>query len=234
MSFTPAKTVTSSQPGVHKNLGKVVTKHLLHQSRKPILAHNQAQFDKAYQWWQAKGQGKVILDSACGTGESSRWLAENYPDAMVIGLDQSAKRLSHSDNTQLSDNCLLLRCECTDFWRLAKRAQWQFGKHTLFYPNPWPKPQHLQRRWHGNPSFIALLAISQSIELRTNWHIYAEEFYQALLVAQSLQQDPAQDLVCTIPTLPSPILNEYRPSFTITAFERKYHISGHKLWQVSC
>jgi len=220
MSFTPAKPITSSQEVVHVNLVKTVRCHMSETCQRPIAAHNQLAFDTAYQWWQSRGAGKVILDSACGAGESTRYLANTYPDHCVIGLDQSQKRLSHNDNKNLPDNCILLRCECMDFWKLADNAQWFFDLHTLYYPNPYPKPKHLQRRWHGEAAFKHLIAISQNIELRSNWKIYVEEFYIALTLAcQSYG---------TIR------FNEYFPEYAITAFERKYLQSQHSLWQVSC
>ncbi len=222
MSFTPAKRITSSQQGPHKNLEKVVVKHLQTQSKKPIAQHTQNAFDELYKQWERHGRPPIILDSACGTGESSRYLAKTHPNHWVIGIDQSEKRLLNSANNLLPENCQLIRSECTDFWRLAELAQWQFALHTLFYPNPYPKPQHLQRRWHGEAAFTSLLAISQSIELRTNWQIYAQEFYEALLIAQgngiALKQIQ---------------IDSYQPTTTITAFERKYLMSEHTLWRVS-
>jgi tRNA G46 methylase TrmB len=221
MSFTPATPVTSPQHGIHDNLEKTVLKHLQTHSLKPIAEHNRLAFERSYTWWQQKGNPKVILDSACGTGESTHCLAHQYPDHVVIGLDQSIKRLQNSRNTQLPSNALLLHCECTDFWRLAEQAQWRFNQHTLLYPNPYPKKQHLQRRWHGEAAFRSLLNISQQIELRTNWKIYADEFHHALLIAQ-----------LTGATLNNITVEAYQPVTTMTAFEKKYLMSGHALWQV--
>ncbi len=228
MSFTPAQAVTSPQTGVHKNLEKTVRKHFASESQKPIAAHNQAAFEQASQWLKDKGwqQGQqpeipLILDSACGTGQSSRHWAKAYPDHLVIGLDQSIKRLQNSQNAQLPPNCLLLHCECTDFWRLAQKAGWVFDKHTLLYPNPYPKTQHLQRRWHGEAAFPSLLAISKAIELRSNWPLYVEEFFQALNIAA--------DLGLSIDAIH---MEHYQPQQTITAFEQKYQLSGHSLWRV--
>ncbi|MFT5419882.1 MAG: tRNA (guanine-N7-)-methyltransferase [Candidatus Endobugula sp.] len=221
MSFTPAKPITSPQKGINERLETLVIKHLNSQSRKPIADYNQAAFEQSYAYWHAQGKPKLIVDSACGTGESSRHLAAIHPDHLVIGLDQSAKRLQHSSNKQLPTNCLLLRCECTDFWRLAEQAQWQFEYHSLLYPNPYPKPQHLQRRWHGEAAFTSLLAISKKIELRTNWKIYAEEFHQALLIAKANGAHLAHIDI-----------EQYQAETSITAFERKYIMSGHALWRV--
>jgi tRNA (guanine-N7-)-methyltransferase len=221
MSFTPANPVTSPQTSIHINLEKTVTKHFASTSQKPIAEHNQEAFSVAHERWQQMGQPAAILDSACGTGESSRYLATTHPNHFIIGIDQSIKRLDNSNNQQLPENCLLLRSECTDFWRLAEQAQWHFAKHTLLYPNPYPKPKHLQRRWHGDAAWPSLLAISDEIELRTNWKIYAEEFHQALLQSEQLR-----------PRFSSIHLNQYIAENPITAFERKYLMSQHPLWQV--
>lgn len=222
MSFTPAKPITSPQQGVHNNLEKVVRKHLTTQSQKPIAEHNQTAFDQAHSYWLHQGQPPVLLDSCCGTGESSHFLALTYPNHLVIGLDQSCKRLQNSANVQIPDNCLLLQCECADFWRLAEQKQWHFEKHMIFYPNPYPKTQHLKRRWHGHSSLGSLLRISQQIELRTNWKIYAEEFQQTLVIAQSMNV-AVSDIH----------YEQYLTDKPITAFERKYRLSGHELWQTT-
>jgi len=176
MTFTPAKIIDSPQAGIHKNLEKTLRKYSSTIYQKPVAKHTQLAFEKAYQYYQQNDFDSVFLDSACGTAESTRFLAQQNPNVLVIGLDQSANRLSHSDNKCLPNNCLVLRCDCTDFWRLAEEVSWRFTYHSLYYPNPYPKPDDLQKRWHGHPAFASLLAISERIELRTNWKIYAEEF----------------------------------------------------------
>ena len=215
MSFTPAKTIDSPQSGIHKNLKNVVIKHLSSEFKKPIAQYSQKAFDVFYQRWLELGSPKIILDSACGTGESTRYFSRQYPHHLVVGLDQSAKRLLNSDNKILANNSLLLRCDCTDFWRIAEKYQINIEKHFLLYPNPWPKPQHFQRRWQGHAALPSLLAISDSIELRTNWQVYGQEFHEALSLAGR----------CTT-------FSRYESALHITAFERKYTLSQHELWQV--
>ncbi|MFT6413786.1 MAG: tRNA G46 methylase TrmB [Glaciecola sp.] len=215
MSFTPAKIIASPQADIHKNLKSIVTKHLSTEFKKPIAAYSQVAFDSFYLRWLELGKPKIIVDSACGTGESTRFFAGQYPQCLVVGLDQSAKRLLNDGNKKLADNCLLLRCDCTDFWRIAEKVQIRFEKHFLLYPNPWPKTEHFQRRWQGHPRLPSLLVISDAIELRTNWKIYAQEFYEALVIAGQ-----------------SATLCRFESAEPITAFERKYFLSGHELWQV--
>lgn len=221
MAFTPAAPVTSNQESVHENLHKTVLRHFCAKHQKPVAEHNLNAFKQAYKWWEQHGKPDVILDSGCGTGESSRYLSTIHPDALIIGLDQSEKRLGHSDNQNLPENCLLLRCECSDFWKLAADINWSFKKHTVFYPNPYPKSKHLQRRWHGSPAFSHLLLISQEIELRTNWEIYAQEFSTAINLAYEAGHYSDQYRVQC-----------YTPTTCVTAFERKYQQSNHQLWQV--
>ncbi len=215
MVFTPAKPVISSQTGPHHNLEKTVCRHLETKFQKPVNDYTRKAFDVAYSDWQSAGKPQLILDSACGTAESSRHFAKNNPDKLCIGIDQSEHRLNKSDNKNVPENLILLRCDCTDFWRLADQAKWQFDRHYLLYPNPYPKTEHLQRRWHGHPAFPSLIAMSKHLELRTNWQIYAEEFYTALKQVKVVsKQEP------------------YSPENSITAFERKYLQSGHTLWKV--
>ena len=38
-------------------------------------------------------KGKRILEVACGTGFYSKWLAENYPDCEVTGVDFAIDKL---------------------------------------------------------------------------------------------------------------------------------------------
>ena len=81
-------------------------------------------------------------------------------------------------------NAILARCDCIDFWQLAAAENLRCERQFLLYPNPWPKPDQLQRRWHAHPVFPALLALEpRYIELRTNWRVYADEFCDALTIA---------------------------------------------------
>ncbi|MBX2809997.1 MAG: SAM-dependent methyltransferase [Cellvibrionaceae bacterium] len=207
----------SSQTGVHKHLQQVLHKHRQCPYRKPIAAHNREAFAQVYQQWVSRGKPKLILDSGCGTGASTHYLAQRHPDWLIIGLDQSAKRLGHSSNAALPANALLAHCDCIDFWRLAVAQQWRFQKHFLLYPNPYPKAEQLRRRWHAHPVLPALLMLSEQLELRTNWQIYAQEFLFALH-ASGYESSHLQAL----PT----------SATAITAFERKYRLSGHRLWQL--
>ncbi len=210
-----SRSVSSNQQGIHPDLLSTVKRHLHKPFKKPVTDFNQAAFEEADQYYQ-QNKGQFILDSGCGTGESTFHIAKAFPDFFVLGVDQSADRLARNNPWQLQDNARLIRADLVDFWRLALSSNWKLSRHYLLYPNPWPKKKHLQRRWHGHPVFPVLKDLGGKLELRTNWKIYREEFSQAL----TQQTDkPAE-------------LQTYLPESPISAFERKYHSSGQDLYQL--
>jgi len=155
----------------------------------------------------------LILDSFCGTGHSTAVLAERHPGHLVVGIDKSARRLSKHPGGK-SENYLLLQADCEDIWHLLVRDNLRADYHYLLYPNPWPKAAHLQRRVHGHASFPLLLRLGGSLELRSNWQLYVEEFGCAMHLAGQ------RGRVATV--------SDSDPA--ISLFEQKYRDSGHLLW----
>ncbi len=202
----------SSQAGLHPKLDATVRRHLAEAWRQPVRGHTRAAFDGLAE--AAAAAGSLVLDAGCGTGESTAVLARRHPDALVIGIDRSAARLGRAP--RLPDNARLVRAELADFWRLARAADWRLDHHCLFYPNPWPKPGHLQRRWHGHPVFPDLLALGGELELRTNFEVYAREFARALELAGAA---PVEVVL-------------FEATEPVSPFERKYASSGHALFRI--
>lgn len=209
--------IDSGQQAPHKDLRMLVQKHIKYPYQNIIPDHARASFEKVHEQISQQAQ-PVILDSGCGTGESSYHLAQQYPQHWVIGIDKSQHRLDRSHaHGPLPDNLILIRDNLIYFWQLALAANLPVQNNYLFYPNPWPKPGQLQRRWHGHPIFPILMKLSPNICLRTNWRIYAEEFVLALELCMNKK---IQVRKLTINT-------------AITAFERKYKNSGHDLYEVN-
>jgi tRNA G46 methylase TrmB len=214
-----SRSVTSNQLTVHDNLATVVNKHLNSEFKKPIAAHTTDAYQAAI---ALVNKRKLILDSGCGNGKSTLTIANQYPDAFVIGIDKSSYRIgklsSHNQSEAATQNYTIIRADLIDFWRLAANDNLQLHRHFILYPNPWPKKHHLKRRWHGSPVFKQLLKLGGQLELRSNWPIYINEFAQALTLAGfdsrsskiSMQQNNG-----------------------ITDFETKYHLSGQTLWQLT-
>lgn len=209
--------IVSRQTEAHAQLQAVVARHLAHPFQKPVADYNRAAFDQGLAAWRASGEKPLIIDAGCGVGLSTLYLATQFPDHFIIGVDQSADRIAR--NTQwpgnMPDNFVWLRADLVDFWRLLLDASVYPSRHYILYPNPWPKIGHLARRWHGHAVFPTIVALGGLLECRSNWRIYIDEFATALTQ------------VSGVPAASEP----YSPEQPITPFERKYRDSGHALWR---
>jgi len=210
-----SRAVTSSQAGVHERLVEVVQRNLANPFKKPFADHTRAAFEQAQQWVDKQGK-PLIFDSCCGVGESSRIIAQRFPEHAVLALDRSEARLDKHQRCfdETLDNLLFVRADLMDFWRLAEEAGWHLDYHFLLYPNPYPKPGQLQRRWHASPVFSSLLNLGGELVVRSNWKTYIDEFVLALNeagIASSTQ--------------------DYSAAEPMSAFERKYWASGQQSWQ---
>jgi len=210
-----SRVISSNQEGLNEKLDEVVLKHLQHDFKKPYQTHTLEAFKEIEKWVEQQGK-PIIFDSCCGVGESTFHIAKAHPEAIVLGMDKSADRLSKHPNDneqaiQTLDNYRLLQVNLNDFWRLAVEAEWTLSHHYLLYPNPWPKAKHLQRRWHGSSVFPAIIKLGGKLDLRSNWFTYIEEFQRALQLANI-----------------ESFTEIYKTDHAITPFERKYWASGQE------
>lgn len=210
--------VQSSQEGIHPRLEPLLVRHQAARWSQPLHEPTRQAFDEMLR--MLPGQlPPLVFDSGCGTGESTRRLAALFPGALLIGIDKSADRLSRLAAPRFpwrEENALWLRADLATFWRLALAAGWRLERHYLLYPNPWPKPGQLQRRWHAHPVFPDLLQLGGRLEMRTNWKIYADEFAFALNRLTGAHVAP----------------QAVEEGEDISPFERKYRASGHELYSV--
>jgi tRNA G46 methylase TrmB len=212
-----SREVSSNQTDIHPDLESRIVRHRQHPYQKPSADSSRRVFSQLQQLVSAN-QRPLILDSGCGTGQSSIRLANRFPDHLVIGVDKSAHRLRHqlqAQETLSKGNLILARIDLIDLWRLAAQHEWRLTRHYLFYPNPWPKKKHLQRRWYAHPVFPSLLALGGRLQLRTNWSIFHHEFALAmqLMGYPEVQQSQLDN--------PDPV----------SPFEKKYKHSGHRLFR---
>ena len=210
MNHGDTTSVYSNQSSIHDDLAEVVQKHMKSTWQEPIPPHDREAMKEIFALLKAH-DGPLILDSFCGTGMSTAKLASQHPEALVIGIDKSADRLRRHVQTQ-SRNYHLIRGNCEHIWL----SWWQpmlNEQHYLLYPNPWPKKAHLKRRIHGHPSFPLLKQLGGSIEVRSNWKIYIDEFAAASQLLGLTTK--VESLSATDP---------------MTLFERKYAANDENLW----
>lgn len=207
-----SRPVSSNQQHLHPKLAEVVRRHLQTTHRGEMAAHNIQAYGRLSAALSATPR-PLVLDSFCGTGHSTAALAERHPDHLIVGIDKSARRLAKHPRS-LRDNYLLLQADCEDIWALLAGDGVRPDYHYMLYPNPWPKAAHLQRRIHGHPSFPLLLTLGGTLELRSNWQIYVEEFGCAMHLAGHRGR----------------VLRVADTGADLSLFEQKYRNSGHKLW----
>ena len=208
-----SRPVTSNQSGIHPELANTVNKYRRTAWRKPHAQHNLHAFARLREWLSG-GEQPLILDSFCGTGMSTRILAETFPTCRIVGIDRSTHRLQRHTTVPDSDDYLLLQAECEPLWQLMAANGVRVARHYLLYPNPWPKAQHLQRRIHGHPGVVPLYLLGGALELRSNWQLYVEEFGLAMHL-----------LGCR------GSIARVQVDQPLTLFEEKYAGSGHALWR---
>lgn len=216
--------VSSSQTGIHSRLDSVVRRHLSTDWRQPLHVPTVAAFERMVALPEFDVTRGLIFDSGCGTGASTRLIAQRHPDAQVVGIDRSANRLARQGRSEFPfqrENAVWIQAELASFWRLALENGWRLERHYLLYPNPWPKPGQLQRRWHAHPVFPQMLALGGILELRCNWKVYADEFRRAI-----------QIVAPNAPTTVETALSEGSWDGIETPFGRKYAQSGHGLYRL--
>lgn len=213
-----SRPVSSTQSQPHPRLAEVIARHMQHEFRKPLSSFGAQPFEQAMSAWHANGGG-LVIDGGCGVGLSTRRLAREFPHAFVVGIDQSAQRLSRRlrDISPPPANCITVRADLVDFWRRMALAGVRPARQYLLYPNPWPKKAQLQRRWHAHPIFPTVVGLGGYLECRSNWKIYIDEMAAAL----------TQLTGAAVTTEPYSV----RPINALTPFEHKYATSGHALWR---
>jgi tRNA G46 methylase TrmB len=220
--FANSRPVTSMQNAPHPDLRAILARHQVSVFQKPVAACNHAAFLRALALWRGFApEAPLVLDAGCGVGWSTVFLARRYPECFVLGVDQSAHRLERDKNRLgvLPENLAFLRANLVDFWREMAGAGIRLRQHYLLYPNPWPKPAHLRRRWHAHPVFPTLLQLGGQLVCRSNWKPYVDELALCLRwsgYAPTVGVRVPEDTSITTP------------------FERKYHASGQTLWSLHC
>lgn len=221
MANSRSTLVRSSQDGPDSALMDRLRRRQGRSFERPIAPHNRRVFEQL-ECWHAAQRLPLLLDSGCGTGQSSLRLAERFPGHAVLGLDKSLTRLRQRglnsvNAVVVSGRCCLALGDLVDLWRLMADAGWRFERHYMLYPNPWPKPAHRVRRWPLHPVWPTQLALAPALELRTNWRIYAEE------ALASLTAHGWTAMLDELSSQPMPI----------SPFEDKYQASGHVLYRVA-
>lgn len=217
-----SRSIRSAQRSIHADLHRQVITHLAAPWRRPIAQHTRQAFRSIAPRVDAHA-GPLLIDAGCGTGLSTRSLAKASPGTLALGVDKSLARLGATApmdaGADATGETRLLRADLRDFWRLALAAGWQPERQCILYPNPWPKPGQLGRRWQAHPVLPYLVALGGELELRSNWRVYVEEFAAALAL-------------CGVRAEVEPVPPGTVATPAVSPFERKYLRSGQTCWRL--
>lgn len=216
-------TIHSDQSSCHPKLHQYLSKNdndgalfMRHLLKGKLDQESYAQFEQILPLIDQQ-KAPIILDSGCGTGMSTHYLAQRYPNHTVIGVDRSPHRLKRFQG-RLTGNVLLVQMDLIQFWALAYQHQLRFDLHTLFYPNPWPKAKHLNKRFHGHPILPILIKLCDNIVIRSNWLIYLQEAHAAFAYYQLGSE-----------IVPIKANSSLAP---MTLFEKKYFENHCQCWEL--
>ena len=166
--------IETNQTGIHSNLEKIIKRHLATDFKRPVstvsknvISLIQTELNNNFK--------QLIIDTGCGTGQSTKVLKEKYSDCLVVATDKSIKRLGFHKKQEylIESNSLTLRTDINDLIIEVAKQKWPVKKHYILYPNPWPKSIHLKRRIYAHPSFASLISLKGELEVRSNWKLFS-------------------------------------------------------------
>ena len=135
--------VKSNQEDIYKNLEAVVRKYAATTFLRPVADHTREAFEQASEFVrsfygsQTTGRLELVLDSGCGTGESTLHLAKKFPNvrqrlqsSRMFRSSESTSRRFDSRKPAMNDSSKFRRAVLAMFRRMPSgcvRNCWTFG-----------------------------------------------------------------------------------------------------------
>lgn len=127
-----SRRVVSGHRDIHRDLDRVVRRHIALPYRRPIGEVSLIAVDASL---LPRAGRPLILDSGCGVDESAANIGERFRDAFGVGIDKSGSRLSRPKD--LPASAVLVRANLIEAWRHLRHIGLE--RNWLSYPNPWSK-----------------------------------------------------------------------------------------------
>ena len=116
-------------------------------SKKKIYLKNYYEILDKYKFQNFNEETEYILDVGTGYGETSIFLAKQFPDKVIIScekyIDGNVNLLKNIENNKIK-NILLYNGNVYDVLESINKKY--FKLIWIFFPDPWPKNRHAKRR----------------------------------------------------------------------------------------
>ena len=145
-------------------------------SKKKINLKNYYETVDKYKFKNFKEKSEYILDVGTGYGETSIFLAKQFPDKIVIScekyIDGNITLLKNIKKNNIN-NILLHNGNVYNIIDITNKKY--FNLVWIFFPDPWPKNRHVKRRLITSDFLIKLhkiLRVNSEIYIATDSTIY--------------------------------------------------------------
>ena len=125
--------------------------------------------------------GLIDIEIGCGVGLHPITYASNHPNRSVIAIEHTREKYEkftrRIKSHQKLNNLIPVHANAIS-WISHMVPEGTVSRYFLLYPNPYPKPRDLGKRWYAMPfmqQLIKSLKQGGTINLATNCLFYAEE-----------------------------------------------------------
>lgn len=195
-----------AQEGLHPKLDRIMARHRRPMTCRPIAQQAITNMTNLIRLQQQEPR-KIILDCGIGKGLSLHYLASNYPDHRIIGIDKSRYRLAYY-NKNCCERTLVFQGQLEDYFVLCHQNHIKIEKMFIFYPNPYPKMSSINQRLYGSSMLPYILHMAKEVIVRSNALFYLNDM---------MYMYEKVDRKCNINQIHCP---------GITHFDRKYASAG--------
>ena len=173
-------------------------------------------------------EAPLVLEIGCGMGETTAAIAQMHPEVNFLGCEvfmagvgALAKRL---DEMQL-ENVRIVNHDAVEVIRDMIAENSLDGVH-IYFPDPWRKARHHQRRLVAQP-FIHMLASHIKpggyLHCATDWENYAEQMFEVL---------EGEELLKNMHDGFSPVMANPITERPMTKFHARGERLGHGVWDL--
>lgn len=178
--------------------------------------------DLPLDWGSLSPSGRVFVEIGFGNGEFLEYLAQTFPEVLIVGIEVSQWCVAKGARRALAAGLGNVRIMHGDARFLLRHCFSPESVERVYmnFPCPWPKTRHASRRVTV-PHFADLLSYlivrGGSFELATDVDWYAEEAAETISAPGVFQADPIE-------------VDPKRPY--ITKYERKWRAMGKSTWHL--